>query len=125
MFDFGIVIALECNFIDPKTARLLNCTAEGSFYHGEEMLSLKAGLTSTDGGIFKMSTLQNCIAKESVISSISIYGSIKPTSVTVNEDHLVNSQDVRFDEDNQRLDVANLAMDICDSNREYITLSWE
>lgn len=116
--NFSIIVAMECMIIDPRMA-WQNCSASGSFYDetNQVLLEMRAEMNSQEGSF----SISACSGD---ISSVSVYGSIiGPATVWINE-HQVNIQNnVRYDEDNQRLDVTNITSDmpdICQDTNEFM-----
>lgn len=122
-FDFAIIVAMECMIIDPRQA-WKSCSASGTFYNEstQVMYKMEAKMDSLEGSF----SINACSGV--AISSVSVYGSIiRPATVWINE-HQVNIEtNVRYDEDNQRLDVTNITHmpDICqDTADDEFLMRW-
>ena len=121
MFDLAILVALECNFRDPRNPES-NCLAHGDLFEEDtgNLVPLEASMNETRG-TFTIGTVgQGCT--KGLVDTMVIYGSIKPSKIVIIEEAHSN---FTYDQDTKRLVINKMGLNFCAQNSQsFLSVSW-
>lgn len=125
-FNHSMIVALNCDLKDPRRDLVYNnCSAQGTLYEPESgaTITMKATTSALSGQMTIGPEATGC--PETFLDSIVVYGSQEVSDVFLSSDNgtAFNSTSWYYSEDSHRLQVQNIAHDLC--SNEPLIITWD